>query len=532
MNIYAILAIVAVFAVVACVHKYGAGDYLSKLYIEYTGSKIIFVPDTEGNVVAFVALLCEALYVEGFDKDMYQNTSKANLFHFWMKHKNKLRVKSGYAIIGGGDTIDKHFSNIYPEFVMYNLYEFWVALKENNPNKVFLISGNRDSNKTRIVPLMRKFHSEANGKKEFSITPDFAKSFNGCADESLKNGLLTMMDKGELINEIKFICLILDKTMGINSTDFLLHIRKQVSLRVKREEHTVTDKEVVAQFIANFSVGSAWHKYMKYSSIYHIIGGNLFSHCVPVPYKSDGTQCFDLKKVCGDLNTFYTSFVGQISVDGADWSKWDTYWLPNKKSWATTQPDDVNFKSTEYRAWLSALKQYGIKNLVSGHLPVGATPSIQCLKEFGITIFRLDMHTQMTAINVRTGMPTTENICHFKFSPNGAWTCDGTVFGTNYTSSGTDPNLELYGEEVTMNGEKWVVRNICNGLVHLHYFRFTPASNGVPPKWETKYEFLSVNHPTFNGIKINLEVSSATVSKKNSNGSKSERKSKSPSKRY
>ena len=487
MNIYAILAFVAFFAGVAWVYKYGAGDYLSKLYIVYRGSKIIFVPDTEGNVVALVALLHEAIYVKGIDKDMYQNMSEANLFQFWMKHKNKLRVQSGYAITSGGDTIDKDSKNAHPEFVMYNLYEFWVALKENNPNKVFLISGNRDSNKTRIVPLMRKFYAKADGKKEFAITQEFSDSFNGCADDSLKKCLLAMMDKREPINEIKFICLILDKTMGINSTDFLLHIRKQVSLRVKREAHTITDKEVVAQFIANFSVNSAWHKYMKYSSIYHIIGGNLFSHCVPVPYKSDGTQCFDLNKVCRDLNTFYTSFVRQISVDGADWSKWDAYWLRNKKSWATTQPEDVDFKSTEYRDWLSALKEYGIKNLVSGHLPVGATPSIECLKEFGITIFRLDMHTQMTAINVLDGKTTTENICHFKFSPNGAWTCDGTVFGTNYTSSNKDPYLKYYGTDVLINDTKWVVRNMNSAYSHLHYFVFTPASNGVPPKWETKY---------------------------------------------
>lgn len=108
----------------------------------------------------------------------------------------------------------------------------------------------------------------------------------------------------------------------------------------------------------------------------------------------------------------------------------------------------------------------------------------------------------MTAIDVRTGMTTTENICHFKFSPNGAWTCDGTVFGTNYTSSDTDPNLELYGEEVAMNGENWIIRNICGGIVHLHYFLFTPASNGVPPKWETKYTCLTVNDVSLSGINI------------------------------
>ena len=382
MNIYAILAFVSLFAILACIYKYGASDYLSKLYIKYRGSKIIFVPDTEGNVVALVALLREALYVKGLNKDVYKNMSETDLFQFWMKHIHKLRVQPGYTIIGGGDTIDKHFVNTHIEFVMYNLYEFWVALKENNPSMVFLIAGNRDSNKTRILPLMRKFYAEAIGRAQFVITPAFADGFNGCADKGLKDGLVAMMNKGETINEIKFIRLILDKTMGINSTDFLTHITKQVSFRVKRESITVKDEEVVEQFITNFSVGSAWHKYMKKARIYHIIGGNLFSHCVPVPFKSDGKECFDLTEVCRDLDTFYTSCVGQIGVDGADWSKWDAYWLPNKKSWATTQFQDVNFKSTEYRAWLSALKKYGIKNLVSGHLPVGATPSIECLKEF------------------------------------------------------------------------------------------------------------------------------------------------------
>jgi hypothetical protein len=378
---------------------------------------------------------------------------------------------------------------------------------------------------------MRKFHAEANGRKEFAITQNFADSFNGCADKGLKDGLVAMMSKGEQINEIKFIRLILDKTMGINSSDFLSHIAKQVSFRVKSK--AVTDEQIIAQFIANFSVGSAWHKYMKYARIYHIIGSNLFSHCIPVPFKSDGTQCFDLTKVCRDLDTFYTSFIGQIGLDGVDWSKWDAYWLPNKKSWATTQFVDVDLDSAEYRAWLSALKKYGIKNLVSGHLPVGATPSIETLKEFEITIFRLDMHTQMTAIDVRTSMTTTENICYFKFSPNGAWACDGTVFGTNYTSSNTDPKLELYGKMVVINGGNWVIRSICNGFFHLHYFLFTPASNGVPPKWETKYMCLNVNDPSLNGINIisTRRSTAGSHTSPNDDSKPKRRTSKSPSKR-
>jgi hypothetical protein len=524
MNIYAILTLVAV---LACFYKYGVGDYLSKLYIEYTGSKIIFVPDMEGNVVAIVALLQEALYVNGFNKNVHKYMSKTDLFQFWMKHIHKLRVKTEYTIIGGGDTIDKHFVNTHTGFVMYDLYNFWVSLKENNPSMVFLIAGNRDSNKTRVVPLMRKFHAEANGQREFVITQKIANVFNGCADKGLKDGLVEMMSKGEQINEIKFIRLILDKTMGINSTDFLTHIANQVSFRVKSK--AVTDEQIVAQFIANFSVGSAWYKYMKYARIYHIIGSNMFSHCIPVPFKSDGKECFDLTEVCRDLDTFYTSCVGQICVDGADASKWDEYWLPNKKSWATTKFDDVDFKSTEYRAWLSAMKKYGIKNLVSGHLPVGATPSIECLKEFEITIFRLDMHTQMTAINVLNGKTTTENICHFNFNPNGYWACDGTVFGTKYTTSIEDPNLELYGTNVVIDGGEWVVRNICNGYVHLHYFLFTPSLNGVPPKWETKYMCLDVkDHPRLNGVNIISTGSSAAGPQKSSLSSTPRKGSKSP----
>jgi hypothetical protein len=493
MNFFVISALVLI-AILAYVYKYGAGDYLSKLYIEYRGSKIIFVPDMEGNAVALVALLREVLYLEGIEKSVYENLIGGSLFQYWMDNIHKLRVHSGYAIICGGDTIDKHFANIHPEFAMYDLYRFWVALKENNPNMVHLIAGNRDSNKTRIVPLMRKFYAEAGERKKFAITKQFADSFNGCADKGLKDGLIEMMDKGAKITAFIFIQLILQKTMGINPSDFLLHVSKYIDRYINQRPD---EEEIVQQFIANFSVGSAWYEYIKKARIYHIIGGNLFSHCVPVPYKSDGTECFDLTEVCRDLNTFYTLCVNQIGVDGADWSKWDAYWLPNKKSWATTQFQDVDFKSIEYKAWLSALKKSGIKNLVSGHLPVGATPSIECLKEFGITIFRLDMHTQMTAINIRTDMTTTENICHFKFSPNGAWACNGTVFGNNYTSSNADPNLKLYGNKVEINGENWVIRNISNGSVHLHYFLHTP-----PSKWETKYMWLKVNHSCFNDINI------------------------------
>ena len=140
----------------------------------------------------------------------------------------------------------------------------------------------------------------------------------------------------------------------------------------------------------------------------------------------------------------------------------------------------------------------------------------------------------MTAIDVRTGMTTTENICHFKFSPNGAWACNGTVFDTNYTSSNQDPNLELYGEEVTINGEKWIIRNICSGSVHLHYFLHTPSSNGVPPKWETKYMCLNVNDSKLNSVNIISTGSSVAGPQKSSNsstGSTSRRDSKSPSRR-
>jgi hypothetical protein len=328
------------------------------------------------------------------------------------------------------------------------------------------------------------------------ITQGFINTFNGPADGGLRQGLTEMMDKGEEITAIKFVRLILDKTMGITSKDFLSHLSKQVS---RETLQVATDEQIVAQFIANFSVGSSWHKYMKEARIYHIIGSNLFSHCVPVPYKSDGTPCNNVTKLFKDLNTFYKSNVSKIGVSiGANFDAWDIYWLPNAKSWATTIFADVNFNSVEYQALLAAFQTSGIKILGTAHAPIGATPGIQLL-DYGVTLFRLDMHTQPTAaVNVDTGLTTTENICCLEFDLFGGWTCNGTAFGTNYTSSNKDPNLGYYGNSIEIDGVRWVIRNISNGFVHFHYF----YSNAPARIFETKYKCLPVTDELLEKFKV------------------------------
>jgi hypothetical protein len=458
-------------------------------------NKNIVVPDIEGNEVSLMKLIRNYIYIIGTSFEQ-KDFSHAELFQLMMQNLESVRVKSGFNMIIEGDVIDKHWSSNHENFAMNDLYVFFASLKRNNTNNVFLISGNRDSNKTRVVPLMSKFSAEAqaNGSAEFGITQAFIDSLNGRADAGLRNGLTEMATKGEQITAIKFIRLILGKTMGIIPADFLLHVAKQV---FRETGEAPTDEQIVERFIANFSASSAWHEYMVQARICHVIGSNLFSHCVPVPYKTDGTQCFDLAELFHDLDTFYTSRVGQIgSLGAADWSAWDSYWLPNEKSWATTQLTNVNFTSPEYQALLAAFQTAGIKNLVSCHLPVGATPVTQCLGN-NVTLFRLDMYTQPTAaVNVDTNATTTENICHFKFSSNGDWTCSGKAFGRNYRSSNRNAKLVHYGKTIVIDGEKWDVRNITGGFVHLHYFLFTPPSTFV-----TKYKCLEATAELLEYIK-------------------------------
>jgi hypothetical protein len=438
-------------------------------------NKNIVVPDIEGSEVSLMKLIRNYIYIirASFEQ---KDFSDAELFQLMMQNLRNVRVKRGYNMIFEGDVIDKCWASNHPNFVMNDLYVFIASLKRNNAKNVFLISGNRDSNKTRVVPLMRKFTAEAqaNGSAEFGITQAFIDSLNGPADAGLRNGLAEMATNGEQITAIKFIRLILGKTMGIIPVDFLSHVAKQVS---RETGEAATDEQIVERFIANFSPNSVWHEYMVQARICHVIGSNLFSHCVPVPYKTDGTQCFDLVELFKDLDTFYTSRVNQIvSLGAADWVAWDVYWLPNAKSWATTQFTNVNFRSPEYQALLAAFQRAGIKNLVSCHLPVGATPIIQCLGN-NVTLFRLDMYTQPTAaVNVDTNATTTENICHFKFSSNGAWTCSGTAFGRNYRSSNRNAKLVHYGKTIVIDGEDWVIRDITGGFVHLHFFYSEPKN--------------------------------------------------------
>ena len=477
----------------------GKAYKLGKKILSKDTSINIFVSDVEGDEASFMKRIRHYISIQSVSATTYENLLDADLFQFLMLNLLNVRVKPGYNIIIGGDVIDKRWQSNHENFVMNDLYVFVASLKRNNYDNVFLIAGNRDSNKTRVGPIMDKFFKMMGIQQNLPITQDFIAAFNGPADAGLSQGLKEMMAKGDKITAIKFVRLILDKTMGIISNDFLSHLAKQVSRETSKAVTDVTEKQIVAQFIANFSVGSAWHEYMKEARIYHIIGSNLFSHCVPVPYKSDEMPCNNVAELLEDLNTFYMSNVHQIGVSlDANLDAWDIYWLPNAKSWATTTFAHVKFDSAEYQALLAAFQKAGIKIIGTCHAPIGATPGIQLL-DYGVTLFRLDMHTQPTAaVNIDTGLTTTENICYLEFDLFGGWTCSGTAFGTNYASSNKDPNLGYYGKSIEIGDLRWVIRNISGGFVHLHYF----FSNAPAKIFDTKYKCLEVTDELLEQFKL------------------------------
>ena len=217
-----------------------------------------YITDVEGNMTFF---------------DKYVNISK--IVGWVNDKKDRLKFKKDDSMfVYGGDTQDKGDNDV--RFV--NLL---LKFKEDYPDRVIFIIGNRDANKLRFPSeLFENYTDEKAFLKKYNNFPYWGEKESRV---TLKNYLKKNNFKLNIKNRLKYI---LKHTMGCKDDSFERR-RRELSIILKKDINSVKDEDVVSSFLnsvmpipknVNSSNDNYMLKYLINGKIAHIFGKHIFVH--------------------------------------------------------------------------------------------------------------------------------------------------------------------------------------------------------------------------------------------------------------
>jgi hypothetical protein len=347
--------------------------YTNKIYNSQKSKYKVctYITDVEGNMDFF---------------NKYVNISK--VIEWTSEKKNRLKFRNDDSIfIYGGDTQDRGDSDI--RFV-----NILLKFKEDYPERVIFIIGNRDANKLRIPSeLSEKYSNYQNFLKKYDNYPYWEdKSVRITLRKYLKDNNYELNVK----NRLKYI---VERTMDNN--DGFEKRRNELSIILKKNINNISDNDVISSFLNSVlpkpknitqSNDNYMLKYLMQGQLIYIFGEHIFVHGA-INEKNIG-------KIPKNKNTIEDIHIWAKELN--DWfHKELKEYMNNTKDGGITKkrkahniidyvvPGDNNDISVVYannlkngngahinKNVIEHLNKYGIKNIITGHKPHGDCPLV------------------------------------------------------------------------------------------------------------------------------------------------------------
>ena len=289
---------------------------------------------------------------------------------FESKPDGKRHLRSDAVFVFGGDAPDRFFGERH---VLREL----LRLKQETPDRVILIAGNRDVNKLRL-PLELSAAGMATGPH--TGKPEYQNWCRKQNRDDIPASRLRWM---------------LEQTMG---SPLAFELRREELAREQHQIVTDIDEEaVVASYLEDSRPGGLFHQYLKAACLMARQGPTLFVHAgipqaslghIPGSTTREGTVDF----WAAQLNTWmqrqielweigFETWNGSLPRPGEDLIRYAERWggqsaNPFSVLYGRTMDDDgkVTLPPPPVIQWLHAS---GIRRLVVGHTPSGQIPVVQ-----------------------------------------------------------------------------------------------------------------------------------------------------------
>jgi len=347
--------------------------YTNKIYNSQKSKYKVcgYVTDVEGNMDYF---------------NKYVKISK--ILEWTSEKKNRLKFKKNDSIfIYGGDTQDRGDSDI--RFV-----NILLKFKEDYPERVIFIIGNRDANKLRIPSeISEKYSNYQNFLKKYDNYPYWEdKSVRITLRKYLKDNNYELNVK----NRLKYI---VERTM--DNKDGFEKRRVELSIILKKNINNISDNDVISSFLNSVlpkpknitqSNDNYMLKYLMQGQLIYIFGEHIFVHGAineknigKIPKNKNIIE--DINVWAKELNDWFHKELKEYMnnpKDGGITKKRKAhniidYVVPgyNKDITIVYANNLKNGNGAHInKNVIKHLNKYGIKNIITGHKPHGDCPLV------------------------------------------------------------------------------------------------------------------------------------------------------------
>ena len=347
--------------------------YTNKFYnLQKSKYKVCgYVTDVEGNMDYF---------------NKYVKISK--ILEWTCEKKNRLKFKKNDSIfIYGGDTQDRGDSDI--RFV-----NILLKFKEDYPERVIFIIGNRDANKLRIPSeISEKYSNYKNFLKKYDNYPYWEdKSVRITLRKYLKDNNYDLNIK----NRLKYI---VERTMG--NKDGFEKRRVELSIILKKNINNISDNDVISSFLNSVlpkpknitqSNDNYMLKYLIQGQLVHIFGEHIFVHGAineknigKIPKNKNTIE--DIHIWAKEINNWFHKELKEYMKnpkDGGITKKRKAHNIINyavpgyNKDITIVYADNLKNGNGVHinKNVIEHLNKYGIKNIITGHKPHGDCPLV------------------------------------------------------------------------------------------------------------------------------------------------------------
>jgi hypothetical protein len=341
-----------------------------------------YVTDVEGNMDYF---------------NKYVKISK--ILEWTNDKKNRLRFKKGDSIfVYGGDTQDKGHADI--RFV-----NILLKFKEDYPDRVIFIIGNRDANKLRIPSeLFETYKNEKIFLKKYDNYPYWIDSYKRI---TLKKYLKENNYELNIKNRLKYI---IESNMGFQ--DGFEKRRTELSIILKKNISKITDTDVISSFVnsvmpfpENIELSNDNYilKYLMKGQIAYIFGEHIFVHGAINEYNigqipKNKNKIDDVNIWVNELNSWFhkelNEYINNPTVGGITKKRKAyniiDYVIPKEKSISVVHANNLKNGNGKHinKNVSKILNKYGIKNIITGHKPHGDCPLV--IRDKNITAISAD----------------------------------------------------------------------------------------------------------------------------------------------
>jgi hypothetical protein len=343
--------------------------------------KIANLKRTKYNVCGYVT------DIEG-NMDYFNKYVKISKILEWTNNnKNILRFKKKNSIfVYGGDTQDKGNADI--RFV-----NILLKFKEDYPDRVIFIIGNRDANKLRIPSeLFEKYNNENLFLKKYDNYPYWIDSNKRI---TLRKYLKDNNYELNIKNRLKYI---IEYTLGFK--DGFEKRRTELSIILKKNISKITDTDVISSFLNSvmpfpenieLSNDNYMLKYLKQGQIAYIFGEYIFVHGAINKYNigkipQNNNRIDDINIWINELNSWFqkelSKYINNPTIGGITKKRKAyniiDYVIPKNKSISVVYANNLKNGNGKHinKNVSKILNKYGIKNIITGHKPHGDCPLV------------------------------------------------------------------------------------------------------------------------------------------------------------